>query len=147
LCVGFYGCWRIFLFIYLKFLSFLEKLSSLRLLAYMIFKAMIWCSNYILLFFRNIVFIKFLFYVFQHQWTLDLNSLSFISFIEQHFFIARIEDNLRYLTGPYSKHSYISSLNVLSLFFLLLFISNLDFIIIWTLDNWDKSELGIWVKI
>ena len=146
LCIGFYCCWSIFLFLYLLLLFFFDRPSSLRLWAYMISKAMIGYFNYILLLFRNIIFTKFEFYVFHNLSTLDLNNLSFISCIQQDLIITRIEDNLRHLVWPYPNHSHISSLNIHSLFFLLLFIFDFNSIILWTFDNWDKSQLNIYIK-
>ena len=143
LCVGLYCCWRIFSFLYLLFLFFFDGPSSLRLRACMISKAMRWCFQHLQFFFSNIILMKFVFYVFHHRSTFNLNCLSFLSFIQQHLIIAAIEDNLRHLVGPYPNYSHISSLNILSLFFLLFFICNFNLIIVWTFDDWDKSELGI----
>ena len=96
LCVGFYCCWSIFIFLYLLFLLFFYRHSPLRFQAYMIFKTMRWCIKHL----SKIIFLKFAFYLFYYLSTFDLNCLSFPSFIQQHLIIARIEDNLRHLAGP-----------------------------------------------
>ena len=142
-CVGFYCCWRIFPFLYILLIFFFNGPSSLRLWAYMISKTMRWCFNYILLLFRNIIFTKFEFYVFQYRSAIDLNSLSFLSFIQQHLIATRIKNNWRHLFSLYFNHSHISSFNILSFFFLLLFIMYLNPIIIWIFYNRNKSELGV----
>jgi len=120
--------------------------SSLRLRACMISKTMRWWFQHLQFFFSKIISFKFTFYVFHYLPTFDLDSLPFLSYIQQHLIATRIKNNLRHLFGPYPNHSRVSSLNILSFFFLLLFISDSDLIIKWTFDNWDKSKLGIYVK-
>ena len=173
LCISLYFlyfCRRIFLFLYILFLFFFDGPSPLRLRACMISKTIRWCFQHLQFFFSKIISFKFTFYVFHDLSTFDLNSLPFLSFIQQHLIATRIKNNLRHLVGPYPNHSHISSSNILSIFsltflltpnlllrqllrlilrflFLTIFLLYFDPIIIWIFYNWDKSQLGICIKI